>query len=296
MLTLGGIAVAIMVVILLAAVQGAVAAAAAARGPRRRRLGVRARGLPRHPAHDRHHRRPAGDARHRHRLRDPDARARRGGGGHRPRRAPDPGDRAQPRAGAARRDVRRDLRVRRAALRQGADDPRLRAAARGRHRGDLPLLDHPAARDPRHPRVPLAHQGPGLPRGPARPARRVARQRPGRFADPARDRERRDLRRRHRGRGQAHAADRPGAVGQPEVQSHQGHPRGRGRDGRVERARRVRPERRRVLRRVRHVRARLHPRQLATQNGKLLTGSSIETAIGDIIDDVPGRDRHRADG
>ena len=33
-----------------------------------------------------------GDARRRHRLRDPDARARRGGGDHRPRRAPDPGD------------------------------------------------------------------------------------------------------------------------------------------------------------------------------------------------------------
>ena len=33
-----------------------------------------------------------GDARRRHRLRDPDARARRGGGGDRPGRAPDPGD------------------------------------------------------------------------------------------------------------------------------------------------------------------------------------------------------------
>ena len=38
------------------------------------------------------------------------------------------------------------------------------------------VLDHPAARDPRHPRVQVAHQGPRLPRGSARPARRVARQ------------------------------------------------------------------------------------------------------------------------
>ena len=41
------------------AVQGALAAAAAARRARRRGLGVRPRGLPRHPADDRHDRRPA---------------------------------------------------------------------------------------------------------------------------------------------------------------------------------------------------------------------------------------------
>ena len=81
-----------------------------------------------------------GDARRRHRLRDPDARARRGGGGHRPRRPPDPGDGAQPRPGAARRHVRRRVRLRRPALRQGADDPRVRPAARRRHRRDLPQL------------------------------------------------------------------------------------------------------------------------------------------------------------
>ena len=138
MLTLGAIAVAIMVVILLRPVRRAVAAAAAGRDPHRRRLGVRPRRLPRHPAHDRHHRRPPGDARRRHRLRDPDARPGRGGGGHRPRRPPDPGDGAQPRPGAARRHLRRHLRLRRPALRQGADDPRLRPAARRRHRRDLP--------------------------------------------------------------------------------------------------------------------------------------------------------------
>ena len=62
-----------------------------------------------------------------HRLRDPDARARRGGGDHRPRAAPDPGDRPEPRPGPARRHVRRHLRLRGAALRQGADDPRTSA-------------------------------------------------------------------------------------------------------------------------------------------------------------------------
>ena len=79
----------------------------------------------------------------------------------RPRRAPDPGDRAQPRARPARRHLRRDLRLRRAALRQGADDPRVRPAARGRHRRDLPRARIiAAARDPRHPRVQVADQGP----------------------------------------------------------------------------------------------------------------------------------------
>ena len=178
MLTLGGIAVAIMVVILLVLFNvrwrllpllvvliGVVWAFGLAGY-----LGI--------PLTHRHHRRAPGDARRRHRLRDPDARARRGGGGHRPRRAPDPGDRPQPRSGAARRHLRRHLRLRRAALRQGADDPRLRPAARGRHRRHLPRLDHPAARHPRHPRVQVAHQGPRLPRGSARPARRVARQPP----------------------------------------------------------------------------------------------------------------------
>ena len=74
MLTLGAIAVAIMVVILLVLLRRALAAAAARRRPHRRGLGLRPRRLPRHPADDRHHRRPPGDARHRHRLRDPDAR------------------------------------------------------------------------------------------------------------------------------------------------------------------------------------------------------------------------------
>ena len=133
--------------------------------------------------------------------------------------------------------------------------------ARGRHRRHLPVLDHPPARDPRHPRVPLPHQRQGLPRGrrsagsscssaASRPAAAI----PLAIASVV------DLLRGHRRRGQAHAADRSGAVGQPGVAEHQGSARGRGRDELVERARRVRPERRRVLRRVHQVRARLHAR------------------------------------
>ena len=76
-----------------AAVRRALAAAAAGRDPRRGHVGVRPGRLPRHPAVGRDHRRPAGDARRRHRLRDPDALAHRGGGGHRPGRPPDPGGR-----------------------------------------------------------------------------------------------------------------------------------------------------------------------------------------------------------
>ena len=51
--------------------------------------------------------------------------------------APDPGDGPQPRARAARRHVRRDLRVRGAALRQGADAARVRSAAHHRCHRDL---------------------------------------------------------------------------------------------------------------------------------------------------------------
>ena len=45
----------------------------------------------------------------------------------------------QPRPGAARRHVRRHLRLPRPAVRQGADDPRLRPAAGRRHRRHLPV-------------------------------------------------------------------------------------------------------------------------------------------------------------
>ena len=295
MLTLGGIAVAIMVVILLAAVQRALAAAAAARDPRRRGVGLRSGGLPRHPAHDRHDRRPARDARRRHRLRDPDARARRGGGRPRSQRAPDPGDRAQPRAGAARRDVRRDLRVRRPALRQGPHDPRLRAPARGRDRGDLPVLDHPAVGDPRYPRAPFAHHRQGLPRRCARQDRRVPRPRAEWVRHPAGDRERRDLRVGHLGRGRPHAADRSGAMGQPGLAGHQGSERRGGGDELDERARRLRAERRRVLGRDRAVRARIHARPARLLRRRTPDGLEHRD-VGRRSDHRPGRHRHRADG
>ena len=98
MLTLGAIAVVVMTIILLLLFNVRWRLLPAVRDPHRRDLGVRPGRLPRHPAVAGDHRRPAGDARHRHRLRDPDARARRGRSDHRPRRAPDPGDGAQPRA------------------------------------------------------------------------------------------------------------------------------------------------------------------------------------------------------
>ena len=64
---------------------------------------------------------------------------------------------------------------------------------------------------------------------------------------------------------------------------------GRAGGGRLERARCVRDRRRRLHRQVRDVRPRLHPQDtLAEYPEKLLTGSSIETAIGDIVNDVPG--------
>ena len=147
------------------AVQRAMAAAATRRDPRRRGVGVRSRRLHRDPPDGGHHRRAAGDARRRDRLRDPDARARRGGGDPRSLAAPDPGDRPQPRPGPAGGHVRRHLRLCRALLRQGADDPRLRAAPRRRHRRHLPQLDRDAARHARHPRAPLADARPRLPRG-----------------------------------------------------------------------------------------------------------------------------------
>ena len=86
--------------------------------------------------------------------------------------------RPQPRSCAARRDVRRDLRVRGAALRQGADDPAASVccsrsasprSACARIIGPLAVLGIREYKSPT--------KGARLPRGPARPARRLARQR-----------------------------------------------------------------------------------------------------------------------
>ena len=102
---------------------------------------------------------PPGHAGHRHRLRDPDALADRGGGDHRPVAAPDPGSgtRARPRAVGG--DLRRRVRLRGHPDLPGADDPGLRLAAHRRHHRHLRVVDHQPARLARHPRVPLAHQG-----------------------------------------------------------------------------------------------------------------------------------------
>ena len=90
------------------------------------------------------------------------------------------------------------------------------------------------------------------------------------------------------GGGQAHVADRPDRVGQPEVADDQGHQEARQRGALVERDGRVRAHRRRLLRRVRHVRAHVHAsRRWPSTPGLILTGSSIETAVGDLLE-VPG--------
>ena len=123
----------------------------------------------------------------------------------------------EPRPGAAGRHLRRHLRLRRPALRQGADDPRLRPAAGRRHRRDLPLQHHPARSPPsasastsRPPRARTSARAtsaasscgsatlPGVGRVPSSSSASLA-----------------DLRRRHRRRGQARPPDRPDPVGQP---------------------------------------------------------------------------------
>ena len=83
-------------------------------------------------------------------------------------------------------------------------------------------------------------------------------------ADPAGRRQRGDLRRRHRRRGRARAADRPDRVGRPVVADRPGHPHDRGGGRHVRRARRVRRDRRPVHRREHAVDARL-PRRAARQ-------------------------------
>ena len=229
MLTLGAIAVGDHDRDPARAVQGAVAVAAAAGGARRRDLGVRARGIPRDPAHHRDDRRAARDARHRHRLRDPDARSGRGRSGDRPRRTPDPGDRAEPRARAAGRHLRRDLCVCRVALRQGSDDPRLRVLlAVGIAVICLCSIILPLAilgiREFKSPT-----KGRDFRSGPLGRLVVWLGSVPSRRRSPLRNREHRHLRRRHRGRRQAHAPDRPATVGQPEQPDHQGHQDGRAR-------------------------------------------------------------------
>ncbi len=106
---------------------GALRRALAAAPPRGHRdrvdLGLRRRRLHRHPAHPGHHRRTPGHVGRRHRLRDPDARPRRGGGRHQRGGTSDPGDRPQSVSGPVGGHLRRGVRLRGPALRKGADDP-----------------------------------------------------------------------------------------------------------------------------------------------------------------------------
>ena len=207
----------------------------------RRCLGIRRGRLSRHSADDRHDLGPAGDARHRHRLRHPDARTRRRRGRHRPRATPDPGDLTQPRPGAARRHLRRDLRLRGAALRQGAHAARVRAAVGHRCRRDLPEQHRRNPRGPRDPRVPITDQGTRLPRRSARPAHRMVGITVGSRRAGARDRQRDRLCRRHSCRGQARPPDRPHAMGQPAFAGRSRPERAQSRGALLERTRHLRP-------------------------------------------------------
>ena len=253
MLTLGAIAIGIMTLILLLLFKVRWRLLPAADRGGRCDLGVRYRRLHRDPADDRDDRRPPRDARDRDRLRDPDARASGGGSGDRARGASHPGDRPESRAGAARRHVRRDLRVRGTALRQSADAAAVRPVAdRGRRR-DLPEQHRGHARGAGYPRVQVADERPRLPGGPAGPARRMARLTLASGRGPARGRQPGRLRRGPRGREQAGVADRPDPVGEPEVAGDQGPARARQADGLVQRARRVRRVEAHVRRQDGHV-------------------------------------------
>ncbi len=109
------------------------AIAAARVGDRRRALVVLAARHHRDRPLARHDLGSADPDRCRHRLRDPGAQPRGGGGGARQGGPPDRRDGVQPRPAAVRRDAHRSGRRPRAAHLQGADDPRLRCPAGDRH-------------------------------------------------------------------------------------------------------------------------------------------------------------------
>ena len=140
-------------------VRRALATAPTAHRPRRRRLGVRHRGLHRDPAHDRDDRRTAGDARDRYRLRDPDARACRRGGRDRAVAASDPGDVTRPRARRC-----SSSRSTPSSRSPRCTTPRCRCSvssvccSTGRCRRDLREQHHRDARGARHPRVQVARR------------------------------------------------------------------------------------------------------------------------------------------
>ena len=122
--------------------------------------------------------------------------------------------------------LRRRVRLPRAALRQGADDPRVRPAAGRRHRRHLPLLAS-SCRSPtlgiREYRSPT--KGRRLPRGPARAPGRVARLAAAQVgAGPRRRQHRRVLRRAWPSRASSTSRPIPSSGSTRSSAGHQGHP------------------------------------------------------------------------
>ncbi len=83
------------------------------------------------------------------------------------------------RACAARRHLRRRVRLHGAVVRQDARHPRVRLAARDRDHRRVRVQHHRHPGGPGHPRVQVTHQGKGLQPGPPQPGRRVPREPPG---------------------------------------------------------------------------------------------------------------------
>ena len=116
-------------------------------------------------------------------------------------------------------------------------------------------------------------------------ARRVARGR----RHPAHGHRRHRVRRRDRDRGAAGAADRPDQVGQPGLAGHPRPPHARPRDGVVQRARNVRAGEGRVRRQDRRIHGQLHDRASSTSiPTRCSRRPSIVTTVSEITNDVPG--------
>ena len=229
-------------------------------------LGLRHGRLPAHPPHPGHHRRAARDAGRGHRLRHPDAGPRRGGGG-RSTSAEHPIQETATNLCPALLVVTFDAVFAFSAL-YFAKVPMIRQFGALLAVGivdDLPVLAsccrwprsasastsrrRCASRSKRSEALGrLVVQMGGLPTRSAVPADR---------GQPAR------LLRRHPGRGQAHAADRPGAVGQPALPGHPQHQRARAGHRLGQRAGRVRPGPGRVHRRRGRARSTCSPPQPA---------------------------------
>ncbi len=207
------------------------------------------------PAHPCHHRRAPRAPRRGHGLCDPDALADRGGGRPRPRRPPHPSRGTRPRARAARRHLRRRLRLHGAVVRQDARHPRVRLAAGDRDHRGVRVQHHRHPGGPRYPRVQVTHQGKGFQSGAPEPDRGVPGERSRTRRHPVGCDQRGDPALGHRRRGQARPADRPHLVGEPPFAGDQGHQAAQGGNGLGQRDRHAdihRPSLEQPDRRLRH--------------------------------------------